>query len=70
MGRTHSALSKAAEYRISVRAQQIVTMHFETGSSLTDPEPIEQWDPFVPKEKLAALHAYDPKLMGHPPFGN
>jgi hypothetical protein len=33
------------------------------------PEPIKQWDSFVPKEKLAALHAYDPKLIGHPPFG-
>ena len=69
-GRTHSALSKAAEYRIPVRPQQIVTMHFETDSSLPDPEPIKQWDSFVPKEKLPALHAYDPKLIGHPPFGS
>ncbi len=70
IGRMQSALKKSAEYRIPVRPQQIVTMHFETASALPVPEPIKEWDPFVPKEKLAALHAYDPKLIGHPPFGS
>ena len=68
-GRTQSALAKATEYRIPIRPQQIVTMHFETASALPAPEPVTRWDPFVPKEKLAALHAYDPNLIGHPPFG-
>ena len=70
VGRAQSTLPKAAQYRIPVRPQQIVTMHFETASTLPVPEPIKQWDPFVPEEKLAALHAYDPKLIGHPPFGS
>jgi hypothetical protein len=69
IGRIQSTLPKAAEYRFPIRAQQIVTMHFETASTLPAPEPIKGWDAFVPKEKLAALHAYDPKLVGHPPFG-
>jgi hypothetical protein len=44
-------------------------MHFETASALPEPEPVQSWDAFVPQEKLAALHAYDPSLSGHPPFG-
>jgi hypothetical protein len=47
-----------------------VTIHFETTSILAEPEPVTSWDEFVPQEKLAALHAYDPKLIGHPPSGN
>jgi alpha-mannosidase len=70
VGRMQSALSKATEYRIPVRPQQIVTMRFETASRLPDAEPVKEWGPFVPKEKLAALHAYDPNLIGHPPFGS
>jgi hypothetical protein len=46
-----------------------VTLHIETARTLPVPDPITAWDEFVPKEKLAALHAYDPNVKGHPPFG-
>ena len=68
-GKHKSALSGSGVYTIPVQPQQIVTLHFETENSLPIPEPITSWDPFVPKEKLAALHAYDPTVKGHPPFG-
>ena len=64
-----STRGKASSYRFKIRPQQIVTLHFETSSALPEPELVTQWDKFVPQEKLAALHAYDPKLIGHPPFG-
>jgi len=69
VGEKISALPKSSRYKVPVRPQQIVTMHFETSSALPEPKPIESWDPFVPEHKLAELHAYDPKLIGHPPFG-
>jgi len=68
-GRKIASLPLSQNYAIPVRPQQIVTMHFEVDSTLPEAEPIKSWDPFVPKDKLAALHAYDPKLIGHPPFG-
>ncbi len=68
-GRRQSRLRKAERYRFPIRPQQIVTMQFETQSTVPQPEPVKAWDAFVPKEKLAALHAYDPSLKGHPPFG-
>jgi hypothetical protein len=68
-GRKKSALRKSSRYRFPIRPQQIVTMHFETAKALPNPEPVKAWDPFVPKDKLAALHTYDPNLKGHPPFG-
>ena len=68
-GRKKSALRKASRYRFPVRPQQIVTMHFETVAALPNPEPVKAWDAFVPKDKLPALHTYDPNLKGHPPFG-
>src|ERR1019366_31860 len=70
IGRKISALPKSSHYSFPIRPQQIVTMHFETASALPEPEPIQSWDAFVPKQKLAALHAYDPNLIGHPPFGD
>ena len=70
MGKKLSQLPKSPHYSIPLRPQQIVTIHFETTSILAEPEPVTSWDGFVPKEKLAALHAYDPKLIGHPPSGN
>jgi len=63
-------LNKSSEYQVPVRPQQIVTMHFRTTATLPTPEPIKEWDGFVPQQKLAALHAYDPDLIGHPPFGS
>jgi len=69
-GRRQSSLGESEEYRIRLRPQQIVTLHFETASRLPDPEPVKSWDSLVPKDKLLALRAYDPKLIGHPPFGS
>ena len=69
MGRKISDWPKSPQYSLSIRPQQIVTLHFETASSLPEPEPVQSWDAFVPQEKLAALHTYDPNLIGHPPFG-
>ncbi len=69
-GREKRTLQKSAEYRIPVRAQEIVTMHFKVSSSVPETQPITAWDEFVPKGKLAALHAYDPALIGHPPKGS
>jgi len=68
-GRKVTLLAKSSRYTVPVRAQEIVTMQFETAAALPDPEPVKSWDRFVPEEKLAALHAYDPNLIGHPPFG-
>lgn len=69
VGHKQSSLPGASPYRFPIRAQQIVTIHFETAAGLPLPAPIEAWDSFVPKQKLPALHAYDPNLKGHPPFG-
>jgi alpha-mannosidase len=69
VGRKIASLPLSQHYTIPVRPQQIVTMHFEIDSTLPEAPPVKSWDAFVPKDKLAALHAYDPKLMGHPPFG-
>jgi hypothetical protein len=68
-GRVKTVLPHSARYSIPVRPQQIVTLQFETAAKLSVPEPIKAWDPFVPPAKLAALHDYDPSLIGHPPFG-
>jgi alpha-mannosidase len=68
-GKIISARDKSSRYNFAVRPQQIVTLHFETSSVIAEPEPVTQWDQFVPESKLAALHAYDPSLIGHPPFG-
>jgi alpha-mannosidase len=70
VGGDRSNLPKAAIYKLPVRAQQIVTMHLETSSSVPIPPATTSWDSFVPAAKLTALHAYDPNLKGHPPFGD
>lgn len=70
IGRKQTALPRSSPYQFAIRPQQIVTMHFETSSILPIPEPVTAWDPFVPREKLAALHTYNPNLKGHPPFGD
>ncbi len=69
MGNLKSTLADANAYTIPVLPQQIVTLHFETAHTLPTAEPITSWDEFVPKNKIAALHAYDPNVKGHPPFG-
>ncbi len=70
IGRKQSELSKAETYKIAVKPQQIVTIHFETESTLAEAEAVTKWDRFVPEQKLPALHNYNPALVGHPPFGN
>jgi hypothetical protein len=69
-GVTESVLPSGSLYTIPVRAQQIVTMRLQTSTSVPVSKPILAWDPFVPEQKLAALHRYEPGLKGHPPFGD
>jgi len=69
VGNRKAKLTGAEELSIPVQPQQIVTLHFETAQALPLAEPITAWDEFVPKQKLAALHAYDSNVKGHPPFG-
>lgn len=69
-GRERSELPKSETYRIDLKPQQIVTLHFETESALPEAEAVTQWDRFVPAGKLPALHKYSAALIGHPPFGN
>ena len=70
IGRKQSDLSDGPTYRFSVRPQQIVTVRLQVSSSVPTPAPITAWDPFVPQDKLAALHAYNPATIGHPPLGS
>jgi hypothetical protein len=70
VGRRLSDVRPAATYRFPVRAQQIVTMHLETANSVPTPPPTTSWESYVPAQKVAALHTYDPNLKGHPPFGD
>jgi hypothetical protein len=70
VGGKRSDLPQAETYQLPVRAQEIVTMHLETSSSVPIPQATTSWDSFVPVGKLPALHAYDSALKGHPPFGN
>ncbi|HEV2134449.1 MAG TPA: glycoside hydrolase family 38 C-terminal domain-containing protein [Terracidiphilus sp.] len=69
-GRQRAELPKSETYNIDVKPQQIVTVHFETGTTLPEAEAVTKWDRFVPEQKLPALHNYDATLVGHPPFGN
>lgn len=69
-GRKQSELAKSDTYKIDLNPQQIVTIHFETGITLSEAQPVTKWDNFVSRQKLPALHYYSPKLVGHPPFGN
>jgi alpha-mannosidase len=68
-GKSLSQRSGAGAYSVPVTPQQIVTLHFETAETLPAPDPVTSWDEFVPKQKRDALHAYDPNVKGHPPFG-
>jgi alpha-mannosidase len=69
-GKKLASLPVASSYKVSLRPQQIVTMHFEVATDVGAPEVITAWDRFVPPHKLAALHRYEPGLKGHPPFGD
>jgi hypothetical protein len=67
-GNNPKVISSSGPHRFPVKPLQIVTLHFETEQTLEVPPPVEKWDPFVPKQKLAALHAYSEE-KGHPPKG-
>jgi len=69
-GKKLAELPVASSYKVPLRPQQIVTMHFEVASDVGAPELITTWDRFVPQHKLAALHRYEPGLKGHPPTGD
>ena len=68
-GKIVATFQGAGSYAVPVGPQQIVTLHFETADKLPVPDPVTAWDEFVPEPKRAALHAYDPNVKGHPPFG-
>jgi hypothetical protein len=70
MGKKKSDLSHGPKYEIPIRPQQIVTLRLTTDQPIPRPEPITTWDRFVPEAKQAALHAYDPNTIGHPPKGS
>lgn len=69
-GRQLSELSKSEIYKIDVTAQQIVTAHFKTATTLPEAEVVTEGGRFVPEQKLPALRKYSPALVGHSPFGN
>jgi alpha-mannosidase len=62
-------LPTGPEYRIPIHPQQIVTMQFKTESAVEEETAVTAWDKFVPQDKLKALHAYSPDVIGHPPTG-
>jgi alpha-mannosidase len=67
VGKHRQALKGGPKYTFEVRPQQIVTLRL--GSSPVPPvQLVTQWDEFVPKPKLAALHTYL-EIKGHPPKG-
>jgi hypothetical protein len=70
MGKRKAVLSGGPRYDFDVRPQQILTVQLAIDTSVALPEPITAWDSFVPREKLPALHAYDPTTIGHPPKGS
>jgi hypothetical protein len=70
VGNPVTSLPTGAEYRFAIQPQHIVTMHFGTESAVEEETPITAWDKFVPQEKLQALHAYSPGVIGHPPTGS
>lgn len=70
VGQNRKPLPGGPEYRLRVRPQQIVTLQFQTKTTVEEPAAVTTWDAFVPQQKLPALHRYDASLVGHPPFGS
>jgi alpha-mannosidase len=68
-GKHRQTLQGNGSYMVQVKPQEIITMQFRTSATLPEAKPVGSWDEFVPSAKLAALHAYDPSVKGHPPFG-
>lgn len=69
-GNVVTKLPSGADYRFTVRPQQIVSIYFETESPVEEEAPITAWDKFVPQQKLEALRTYSPDVIGHPPTGS
>jgi alpha-mannosidase len=60
--------ARQAEYRFTVRPQQIVTVRLKTAARVTAAAALRTFDPIVPEAKRAATRAFDhPELKGHPP---
>jgi len=70
VGNVVTNLPSNADHRFAVQPQQIVTMYFETESSVEEEKPVTAWDKFVPQQKIETLHAYSPDVIGHPPVGS
>ncbi|MGH9453420.1 MAG: glycoside hydrolase family 38 C-terminal domain-containing protein, partial [Terriglobia bacterium] len=68
-GQNSQPLHGGPSYQFHVRAQQIVTLRFETSAAVDAVSPVTEWDPFVPVAKRAALHHYG-NYKGHPPRGD
>jgi alpha-mannosidase len=69
VGNSIKELPSGPEYHFPVEPQQIVTILFKTSSAVEEEKPVVEWDKFVPRGKLKALHAYSPDVIGHPPIG-
>lgn len=74
-GRAHRPTGKrrkprrgGPKYEFPLHPQQIVTIRLRTAKPAPDVKLITEWDEFVSKPKLPALHAYS-ALNGHPPRG-
>ena len=68
LGIVGGALAPAGRYRVPVRPQQIVTMHFRTSGSVEKPKPRTEWDGLAPEHKRAALREYSEEKK-HPSQG-
>jgi alpha-mannosidase len=57
-------------YEFPVRPQEIITMRLRTAAAVPAIEPLTDWSSLVPEQKRAALKAYLPDVVGHPPRGD
>lgn len=62
-------LHSGPAYEFPVRPQQIVTLRLRTPYAVAATTPLTDWTPLVPEAKRAALHDYQPDVIGHPPRG-
>lgn len=62
-------LAGGPAYAFDVRPQEIVTLRFRTATPAPSVPPLTDWSPLVPPDKQAALRAYLPDVVGHPPRG-
>lgn len=69
VGGRRQPLSGGPAYQFPVKPMQILTLRCRTAEAVADIQPLLTWDELVPPAKRAALHRYDPTLLGHPPVG-